>query len=148
MINKRETPFQAPYVLAMLICDAVHRDPGTGKPTIIGCFGTIGAAQFPAAHPFMTVYVELTDGRGQVPLTLRLVDSDEDSEIFRAETEVNMSDPLAIVVTAFGINGAIFPKAGEYRMQLLAGTERLLERRLLLLQLPGGPANEQQSSDG
>lgn len=69
---------QTPYVLAMLICDTVYRDPGTGKSTIRGCFSSISSFQFPAIHPALTVFAEFTDGRGVVPIRLKIVDVDEE----------------------------------------------------------------------
>jgi hypothetical protein len=36
---KRQVP--PPYALALVICDAIWHDPGTGKRTILGCFSSI-----------------------------------------------------------------------------------------------------------
>jgi hypothetical protein len=38
---------QATFALSMIICDAIHLDPGTGKAYILGCFGAVGADRFP-----------------------------------------------------------------------------------------------------
>jgi hypothetical protein len=40
-----------PQLLAWLLCDAVHIDPGTGKHTILGVFSNIMAKRFPVVHP-------------------------------------------------------------------------------------------------
>lgn len=66
-----------PYALALVVCDAIWRDPSTGKRTILGCFSAILADEFPATHPGMAVYAAITDGHGTVPIALRLVDADE-----------------------------------------------------------------------
>jgi hypothetical protein len=140
--------YQAPFALSLIICDAVHRDPGPGKPTIIGCFGSIGAQHFPAMHPSFAVFAELTDGRGKVPIALRVIDADEQRPpIAEAQAEVDMSDPLAIGMLILYFNGIVFPEPGEYRVQLFTGSELLLERRLLLLS-PPTRSTDDEPNDG
>src|SRR5437868_11999367 len=109
--KKSEVP--PPYALALVICDAIWRDPGSGKRTILGCFSVIHARQFPAVHPIMAVYVAVTDGRGKVPIILQLVDSeDEGAPLFRGEVDAEFRDPRVIVELDFHIGGLTFPKAG------------------------------------
>jgi len=55
-----------PYALALVVCDAIWRDPSTGKRTILGCFSVIGAKSFPTKHPIMSVYAAVTDAHGLV----------------------------------------------------------------------------------
>lgn len=129
-----------PYPLAMMICDMIYADPGTGKISLLGCFSNVFAPRFPAKHPMLFVYAAITDGRGKTPLTLKLVDANEDREpIFQAENEVEFIDPRAIVDLTLGIQNLIFPEPGEYRFQLFAGSEFLIERRLLLIQMKQEP---------
>lgn len=130
---------QAPYPLAMVICDAIFRDPGSGKRTLLGCFSTIIAPKFPARQPLLALYIAVTDGRGRVPITLKLVDVDEDAPpIFEAENVIEFTDPRVIMELDLHIANAVFPKPGEYRLQLLAGKEPILERRILVLGLGEG----------
>ena len=75
--EQERTETQAPFALSMIICDAVHIDPGTGKAFILGCFGSIGAVAFPAMHASLTVFAEATDCRGTTPFLVRVVDVDE-----------------------------------------------------------------------
>lgn len=35
-----------PYCLAMVLCDAVHRDPATAKHFVMGTFSSVGATDF------------------------------------------------------------------------------------------------------
>lgn len=130
----------APYPLAMLICDAVHIDPGTGKQSILGTFSIIGARRFPVTHPRLSIYIALTDGRGKVPLRLTLVDADEEETLFESKAEVEFSDPRAIAEIAMQIGGLTFPRPGEYRFQLFAQGEHIIERRIVLHQI--GEAQE------
>jgi hypothetical protein len=129
-----------PYPLAMVISDAIWHDPGTGKRTILGCFSVIFARTFPAVHGMMAVYVAVTNGRGRVPIALQVVgaidDEDEEATLFRGEGEVEFPDPRAVVELDFHLQNVTFPREGEYRFQLFAGNEFLMERRLVVVQVP------------
>lgn len=127
-----------PYALAMVICDAIHTDPGTGKRTILGCFSSIHARKFPAVHPIFAVYVAATDGHGKTPMRLQIVDANEERQpIARLEVEADFGDPRMTLELDLVIANLTFPAAGEYRIQLYAGNELLIERRLVLVQIPG-----------
>src|SRR6266404_418186 len=131
------TNFQVPYALAMIIADQIYMDPATGKRSILGCFSAIQAHSFPAAYPIICVAVQLTDGRGKVPLRFRLVDADEEMTIFESDTmELDFVDPRAIIELGIFIHNATFATPGEYRLQLRANDEMVMERRLILIQLP------------
>jgi hypothetical protein len=124
---------QTPFALSMIICDAVHIDQSTGKAFLLGCFGSIGAEAFPAQHPHMTVFVEVTDCRGRTPFAVRVIDVDERrAPLVEATTEVDMADPLEIRMLILPLEDLVFPEPGEYRVQLLSGDAPLMERRLLL----------------
>jgi hypothetical protein len=77
------------------------------------------------------VYLALTDGRGRTPLTLRLIDAEEEGPpVFTVEATVDFPDPTQVVEGAFTCQRLQFERPGEYRLQLLAAGELLLERRL------------------
>jgi uncharacterized protein DUF6941 len=121
----------------MVTCDAIWRDPGTGKRTILGCFSVLHAQQFPAIHPTMAVHVAITNGRGRMPFTLRLIDSDEDpAPLWTAEGTLDFTDPQVIMEIDFMLTSVTFPKPGVYRFQLFAAGEYLMERRIFVEQLP------------
>jgi len=140
--ENEKTDSQPAFALSMLICDAVHLDPGTGKPFILGCFGSIGAASFPAVHRSMVVFAEITDCRGNTPFLVRIIDVDEQREpVAEARVDIEVPDPLAIACLAVRVDGLVFPKPGEYRVQLFSGDAHLMERRLLLMLLQGRPTD-------
>lgn len=127
-----------PYALAMIVCDGIHRDPSTGKHTLLGTFSSIAALGFPVTHPGMAVFISLTDGRGKTPLSLKLVSADEDVKIFEAGLEVEFKDPRTVVELSTAIGNITFPRPGEYRLQLLSGNEPLMERRLVVVKAKRG----------
>lgn len=72
-----------------------------------------------------------------MPIVIQLVDADEEGEpLFRGEAEVEFPDPRAIVSMSFHMSGVTFPGPGEYRFQLYAGGEFLMERRLVVIEIP------------
>lgn len=124
---------QLPQVLTMTIADVVHRDPGTGKFSILGTYNAIAAQDFPCIHPSLGVFLALTDGMGKTPLLLRLIDAEEERPpVFKIEATVSFVDPTQVAEMGFACQGVKFPEPGEYRLQLFAGGEPLLERRLFV----------------
>jgi hypothetical protein len=124
-------PQQPPTILAMVPADRILVDVATGKNTIEGTFQSLRAEAFPFVCERFAVYVILPDGYAQTRVRLNLVDVDEEHEpIFELETVVEFSDPLTAVDIAFTREAVTFPEPGEYRLQLFAAGEPLMERRL------------------
>jgi hypothetical protein len=137
-----------PYALALVVCDAIWRDPGTGKRTILGCFSMIGAKSFPTKHPFMSVYAAVTDAHGIVPITLRLVDVDDSgSPLAEIKVKPEVEDPRAVLELEFALVNVVFPAPGEYRLQLKSLEVLLLERRIVVMQI-GDQAHETDAGRG
>ena len=125
-----------PYALALIVCDAIWRDPGTGKRTILGCFSVIGAKSFPTKHPLIAVYAAVTDAHGVVPITLRLVDMDESGPpLAELKVEPKVEDPRAVLELDFGLMNVVLPAPGEYRLQLKSLETLLMERRIVVMKI-------------
>jgi hypothetical protein len=130
------TTVPPPDALAIGICDLIYRDRGTGKRFILGCFSALHAREFPAVHPALGVYLDLTNGRGQVALKVQIIDTDEARDpIWVAEQEVDFPDPRMVAEFDFLIGGISFPEPGEYRVQVYASGQFVIERRLLVNKL-------------
>jgi hypothetical protein len=138
MSNGRDTHVVTPFPLAMVICDCIYRDPFTNKYTLIGTFSTVTALRFPVVHPHLFIYAALTGGRGSIPIRLILTGPDE-QEIVEVGGEYNAGDdPRMIEEVGLGLPNVPFPLPGEYRLSLFANNEFMIERRLLVIQLPHG----------
>jgi len=141
---------QWPDVLAMILAEVVHPDSATGKFSILGTYNAIGAASFPHRHPYLAVYLALTDGRGETPMTMRLIDADEEREpVFESETTLNFDDPTEVIELTFFQDNIVFPQPGEYRLQLFGAGEFLRERRLFVvpMQHPGDADEPAEGSE-
>jgi hypothetical protein len=132
-----------PMPLALIVCDAIHVDPATRKPTLFGLFGTLASHVFPFAVPSMAVYVSLTECRGTLTAVLQVIDANERREaIVRQEVEVHSDDPLDIVEFDFHLTDVEFPEPGEYRVQLYVGDDHIIERRMNVIRPAGEEEND------
>ena len=122
-----------PYPLAMVVCDAIWRDPATGKRFLLGCFSVLHGAQFPILHRSMAVHVALTNGHGRMPIQIRLIDDEEARPaLWVAEGEVEFPDPRGTVEIDFLVPPVEFPSPGMYRFQFFAAGQFLMERRMFV----------------
>ncbi len=130
-------PPALPVPLAMVVCDAVWRDPGTGKHFLLGCFSAIGAREFPTVHPNLAVYLALTDGYGALELVLALADP-SGRVAHESKVAVEFPDPRTIVEISVQVQNLTFAGPGEHRLQLHGGGSFIMERRILVqdLRLP------------
>jgi hypothetical protein len=129
----------APVVLAMILCDAIHKDPATQKCTLLGTFSTINVRQLPAVHPQLAIHIALTNGHGRTRIRLVLVSANEQGPpLISQEGMIDFRDPHVVAELNFTINNLRFQQAGEYRLQVYGNDELLMERRLhvLLMGMP------------
>ena len=121
-----------PILLSVIICDQVITDLITRKNTLVGVFDNINAIQFPARHAWLAIFCQLTNGRGRVPITVRLVDvGDSDTVLGEFKVEESFKDPREVRNLRLDIGGTVFPHEGEYRFQIYADEEFLGERRII-----------------
>jgi hypothetical protein len=145
-----------PYCLAMVLCDAVHRDATSGKFTILGTFSTVGADTFPAKVRFC-IYFAITDGLGATKLRLSLVDAESgvvdksenriEGPVFEIDTDITFDDPLVVMETVVALETSL-PKPGLYHCELWAGDDLLMSRRLLAIQRITGETEEEKPNGG
>lgn len=122
-----------PIALALVLADAIWIDPATQKKTILGTFSLLFGTEFPLHLDQMAVYLSLTDARGKIPMALRIVDVDELHEpVKNHEFELDFPDPIAIMEGTFHFSDLVFPSPGEFRLQVLARDELIIERRIVV----------------
>jgi len=130
-----------PDVLSLIVCDQIITDRVTGKQSLIGMFSRIHALKFPATQPQLCVFVSMTEGRGQTPVMIRIIDT-EDSRppVVQGQGTMDFKNPRAIANLALQFHGLIFPEPGEYRVQIYSGGTLLREARLALVETKPRPA--------
>ena len=121
-----------PILLSAVTCNRVIFDKVSGMPSIIDIVHIINAPRYPARHPQIVFFCELTNGHGATKARIRLVDAqEEEKSIFEKEGTVQFKDVKEIVTLAMDLHGIVFPHPGEYRFQLFAGGYLLGERRII-----------------
>ena len=129
-------PSRVPYCLAMVLADGTHRDPETGKITILGTFHSVHARNLPAPLDF-AVYFAVTDCLGRSKLRIEFVDElqhlDDDSEgpIYSAEIDIESDDPLSMIEVVVNIHVDI-EREGVYYCELYARDAPLMSRRVIV----------------
>jgi hypothetical protein len=102
----------------------------------MGCFSALHAFEFPAVHHALGVYLDLTNGRGQVMIRVQIVDTDQSSDPLAViEQTIEFADPRMVAELDFMFGGLTFPEPGEYRVQVFATDQFVIERRLLVNRL-------------
>lgn len=122
-----------PQTLALVLCDAIHRDPGTGKPTLLGLCSGLTARTLPAKHPQLAVYAVLTEA--YAPFSARVVVVRADGQTILASTEmpVEVASPRQVAELCITFPDLPIPAAEELRVQLWAAGTLLSERRLQVM---------------
>jgi len=111
-------------------------------PSVIDIVQTINAQRYPARHPQIVFFCELTNGHGTTKTQIRLVDAQEEEKtVFERAGTVRFANVKQIVTLAVDLQGIVFPRPGEYRFQLFAGGYLLGERRIICrkIELRRGP---------
>jgi hypothetical protein len=122
MDPERRAWAEDPKVCAMLLCDHAHRDPATGKFTLLGVFDRIHAKQFPAAHGPFAIYLNLTNCNGSYNLSIQVLRADDEAGVAetRAAQPIVVRDPLARVEMALNLPGGLpLQKPGAYLFRLV-----------------------------
>jgi len=70
-----------PILLSAITCNRVIFDKVSGMPSIIDIVQTIDAPRYPARHPQIVFFCELTNGHGTTDVTISLVNTQEDEKI-------------------------------------------------------------------
>lgn len=127
-----------PIALSLLVCERAISDARTGQTSLIGIISHVLATSFPTLMPSLSIYFELTNGRGEVPIRIRVIDANELRDpVFEVNTPVSFEDPLAIVQISMGTSALVFSEPGEYFVQIWSLGELLLSRRIMLVLASG-----------
>lgn len=119
-----------PQLLAWLLCDAVHIDPGSGKHTILGVFSNIMAKHFPVVHPHMVWFMTLTDvaaGPHRMRISLGLNPIEPKPLI---ERPFESQGPLVRINLINEMRNLSFSEPGEYSILIEIDDEPILATSL------------------
>jgi len=118
---------EKPIGVAIIICDRVITEAGTGNKTIVSTFNNIGTKSFPCIHSNMSVFVALSNSTGVKPINLLLKLGDK--ILIKVGGKVNFPDRNAVVEIIFNLVGVPFFEAGVYCFEIYADEEYIFESR-------------------
>ena len=136
MASKRTGKIPPPIVLAINVCEDVLLYEESAVLDLYRCFTSIVCSEFPAVQASIFVHVDLTNGRGNVELSLTLYPNPTDTEvepILELRETVFFGDPRDIDQICFELGPAVFEAPGEHTITVRAGDERIAERRVFVV---------------
>lgn len=138
-------PQSTPSGLAIVVCDQIIEDKLTHKKSLIGIFNNINATSFPCRHPQLSVFVSLTEGRGQSNARLRIINEETNDTVTDVNGAIQFPDIHAVVELVFNLVGLVFPSPGLYSIEFYCDDTLVLERRFHVshAQPPKGPPPEE-----
>lgn len=119
-----------PSVRAILTCDQIIHEQGSNKKSLIGIFEDVHLVRFPAAHPRIAVYVNLTDAHGKYVMEVRMLSPDRTILATVQTPEVEIDNPLRTCEFALQMQNTPFEKPGKYEFQILANSELLATKSI------------------
>jgi hypothetical protein len=131
-----------PSVVAMLVCDQIVIEQGTGKKSLIGVFENIFTQGFPSQLSRVAVYVKMVDALGKYNLRLRLVKLKDETPLADITLDADVKDSLVGVEIALNMVNLPIPEPGKYEFQLYANEIYL--HRATVNAIQGGPPWQQQ----
>ena len=118
-----------PSGLAIVVCDLIIEDKLTSKKSLIGIFNQIATQDFPYRHPQISVFVSLTEGRGQCAARLRIIHDESDHVVAEVKGSIEFPDIHAVFELNFNLVGLVFPQPGTYSIEFYCDDALVLERR-------------------
>ncbi len=107
-----------PALLYSVLCDDVRREDN-GKFILLGLFETIGAREFPAAHPTLFIVNGWIGGVGSFRQYSRILDLNGQEIARDQETTFQLSTLKSRHSVIARFNNLELPQAGEYAVEVL-----------------------------
>jgi hypothetical protein len=131
-----------PSGLAIVVCDQIIEDKATSKKSLIGIFNNIASGTFPCRHPQLSVFVSLTEGRGNYDARLRIINEETTTAVTEVNGQIQLPEVATVAELAFNFIGLEFPAPGLYSIEFYCDDSLILERRFHVTQAkppPKGP---------
>jgi len=129
-----------PLLKAFLVCDQVIQDSQSGKKSLIGVFHELKASRFPAVHPALWIYANLTDAHGSYTFEIRLLDVSRNEVLGRgAPPPIEIPGPLQVTELSAQLRNVQLPTAGTYEFQLLANEQLIATKAIRVAEIQEPP---------
>ena len=122
----------------IIFCDAIIREEGTRKLSVIGAFQIYNAPVFPFNIPGFAVLVmvdNLKRGTKELKVTIRLESKDSGFVLGSSFAQIALAegyDPRGSLDIPFRFHPISFPHPGEFQVTVLVNNEEVGNRRLVV----------------
>lgn len=123
-----------PIVTAIHFAHAVRVD-SVSNYDLIGLLSKIESANFPIVMPKLAIFLQMTDGRGRLPIKIRLREVETDCVLWAEEHVVNWGEPSYDCVLHRSLQNIAFPNPGIYMLEVLSRGELFAAHSLRALKV-------------
>jgi len=117
-------PREKPLLHAVVMCDYVHLDPGTGKWSLLGTFTNVNVRTgFPAQHGPVGIFISVSHWTSDLDLILQIVRESTQLIGRLPPIRVPKQEPGRTLVFGLNLPPIPLPAPGRYAIQVLAGDE-------------------------
>jgi hypothetical protein len=113
-----------PRLSYTLLCDDVRQELG-GKFSLMGLFESIYANVFPAVHPRFAIVNELTGGKGEFNVKIKLLSPNKEEVLSESETKISLFGETQRHRDISVRFNSTFPTPGTYWIETLVDGERI-----------------------
>jgi hypothetical protein len=121
---------ELPIAQGLFVCERVGLDPLTRNPTLVNRFTTIRAGEFPTRPRPFSVFTVLTNGFGDIRISLIITHLESDTEVYKGSDIIQFANRLQEVPFLATLTELLLPVAGTYELTLYAEDEPLAGCRL------------------
>jgi hypothetical protein len=121
-----------PTIRSLFLCDRIVRYPN-GKSDVCGIYTHAEVDEFPHLRVQFVIFCELTDGLGQVPFCLRIVEANRGEQLYSTPVRtIHFTDPLKTIQLVYRWQLVTFDEEGVYFIELWCDNECIADARLTL----------------
>jgi len=128
-MNPSHTP-EHPVPRGLFLCDLVIVEAQTGKVSLVNTLDRFRCPVFPSVPKPFVVYAFLTDGIGDVDLTIEIEGLARLEQVYSYTTRVRFPDRVAATHFKFTVTDCSFPRPGLYQVVLYANRNPIAQTRI------------------
>ena len=121
---------QRPLALTLQVCEKVIVEAETRNLTLVNCFTERAVESIPSEPLSFIVFSTLTDGRGRMPLQVRIETLDDFDIIVQRTGVITFRDPLQKIRLRVPMEEVSFPMEGGYQILILVDNEVVASQRI------------------
>ena len=129
---------QVPIVHSLILCISVWGNGRSEKLSLSGIIHYFIRRKFPVELPYAHAYIELSDGRGKMPIDMKIVretEEPQESELLcKLDSHiVDFADPRALQICIAKLSKLKFDHPGTYRLVVETQGQFVADRPFYIL---------------